>query len=468
MRTIEVIKRFIESNWIIDKAVRDVLERMPARFRYGISYGPTFRYWLGFLKESEKWDRDTLDAYQVEQLKVLLIHSGKNIPYYKRIFKEYGFDPERLQSLDDISMLPYLDKAILKRHYREFIAENIPRSGLISAATSGTTGIPLIIYGTKETEEKHWATIVDLWSRIGYGSRSRTIFFDPNIGKGEKGCIPYKKYGNKMILSSNCFAGRWVAGYEEMIDKFRPEYLVGFPHTLATFASLMRDRGSLPFNGLKGVIAYAENIYEWQREIINEVFGVSVFADYGMVEKVVHGGSCEHSSEYHIYPQYGYTEYLPAPGSKSELVGTGFINYAMPLIRYRNGDVCKAGAGSCFACRRNYDVLDTVEGRSGDFLVNSEGQIISVYLNADFRILNGIERFQLYQDSPGEVELLIWPKEESIKEETLNEVASEIKRGIGAHDGRIIFRVTTMEDRQTHSPAKYRMIDQRLDIRNFL
>jgi len=91
MGTIEVIKKFIESNWVIERAVREVLERLPLRFRYGISYGPTFRYWLGFLKESEKCDRDRLEAYQFEQLKDLLIHArhitgGYIVSVYKLLF----------------------------------------------------------------------------------------------------------------------------------------------------------------------------------------------------------------------------------------------------------------------------------------------------------------------------------------------------------------------------------------------
>ncbi|HET6515391.1 MAG TPA: hypothetical protein VFG09_09560 [Thermodesulfovibrionales bacterium] len=467
MGTIDVIKKFIESTSVIEMAVREVLERLPLRFRYGISYGPTFRYWLGFLKESEKWDRERLEAYQVEQMRNLLIHAGRNVPYYRKVFNEYGFRPEGVQCLDDISVLPYIDRATVKENYNEFMAENIPRTGLIPTATSGTTGIPLAIYGTKETEEKHWATIIDLWSRIGYHPASRAIFFEANIREGKKVGLPYKKYGNKMILSSNYFIDEWIDRFAEMMNKFRPEYLIGFPHTLATFSSYMKNkRKSLGF-GLKGAIVYAENVYDWQREMIRDVFGVGVFGDYGMVEKVIHGGGCEHSAVSHLYPQYGITERAHLHDSKHELVGTGFVNYAMPLVRYRTGDVCEDMKKACPKCGRNFDIAYNLTGRMGDFLIDAEGRIISIYLNLDFKIFEGIRKFQLFQEIPGEVEMRIWP-DVLFKNEDADRLINEIRKCTDPLGRGVRFRTEAIEDRDLRSSAKYRMIDQRLDIRIFL
>jgi len=471
MGTIEVIKKFIESNWIIERAVREVLERLPLRFRYGISYGPSFRYWLGFLRESEKWDRDRLEAYQFEQLKDLLIHAGKNVPYYRKVFREYGFKPEKVQSLEDIKVLPYLDRTAIKGRHHEFISENIPEGKLIAATTIGTSGIPLVLYGTKETEERHWATIVNLWGRIGYTPKSRTVFFEANIRRGDRDNLPWNKYGNTLILSSNYFLNEWIEKYIEMLNNFRPEYLIGFSHTIAAFSTYIMNIGKPIFDGLKGVIVYAENVYKWQREIIKEVFGVRVFSDYGMVEKVIHGGECEHSYSCHLYPQYGFTEYLRLQDSMYELVGTGFINYAMPLIRYRTGDVCAEIETECPDCRRNYDVIHALEGRISDFLIDSDGQVISVHLNMDFSVFENIKRFQLYQECPGEVDLRIWFEDsypDSYKDEDTNKILSEVNRSLGLHGDRIKFAVVSIDGIQPPSSEKHRMVDQQLDIKDFL
>jgi phenylacetate-CoA ligase len=148
-------------------------------------------------------------------------------------------------------------------------------------------------------------------------------------------------------------------------------------------------------------------------------------------------------------------------------VGTGFINYAMPLIRYRTGDVCSGIERGCPECGRNYDIISAVEGRIGDFLINAEGKIISVYLDIDFGVFNNIERFQLYQESPGEVELRIWPKN-SYGDEDSDRIVSEIQRAVGQLGRGLKYRIVMMEKSGRDSSVKYRMVDQRLDIRKLL
>ena len=468
MGTIEVIKKFIESNWIIEKAAREVIERLPLRFRYSISYGPTFRYWLGFLKESEKWDRNRLEEYQIEQLRDLVIHAGRNVPYYKALFEGYGFKPEKLQSLSDIKKLPFLERMTIHEKKEQFIAGNMPERAFIPSYTSGTSGIPLVIYATKETEEKHWATIVDLWGRTGYTPKTKTVFFVANIRRGNKDNLPWNQYGNSLVLSSNYFADEWIDRYIKMIHAFQPEYLVGFPHTIAVFCScLVRSGRTFISDSLKGVIVYAENIYEWQTAIIQEVTGVRVFTDYGMVEKVIHGGACEHSPAFHLYPQYGFTEYLNLHDSMYELVGTGFINYAMPLIRYRTGDLCTEVRRACTECGRNYDTMNAIVGRMGDFLVTADEQIVSIYLDIDFSVFTNIKRFQFYQELPGVVVLRIWPQD-SFHIDDAQRILHEIRRSLGSNASKITFDFAVIDDRDDQPSGKFRMVEQRLNIRSFI
>jgi len=94
-----------------------------------------------------------------------------------------------------------------------------------------------------------------------------------------------------------------------------------------------------------------------------------------------------------------------------ELVGTGFINYAMPLIKYKTGDVRRREKTLCPQCGRGYDILESIEGRVGDFLVTAEGQIVSLDLELDYSVFNTIERFQFYQKQPGVIELRVWSAE---------------------------------------------------------
>ncbi|HET6514849.1 MAG TPA: hypothetical protein VFG09_06770 [Thermodesulfovibrionales bacterium] len=466
MGTIEIIRKFVESNHAIERLVREALERLPLGLRYGISYGQTFRHWLAFLRESEQWSRERLETYQVEHLKDLLVHTAKNVPYYMKLFREYGFEPARVQNLDDIKDLPYLDKETVRTARSEFIAQNIPESKLITVKTSGTTGIPLCLYGTKETEEKHWATVVHLWSRTGYHPGARTVFFESTSRENSKEPFPWQKSGNRLIISSSHLVEPWIDRFIEMINRFRPEYAVGFPHTIAAFFSYVKNRKRTMCGSLKSIITVAEQIYPWQKELIETAAGARVFLDYGLVEKAIHGGGCEHADAYHFYPQYGLTEYAPLRNESHELVGTGFINYTMPLIRYRTGDICRGLRKGCGACGRPYDTAAAIDGRLCDFLVTADGRVVSAHLTIDREVLEHIERFQLYQEKAGEVELRVWTKDKDrgYADRLLREVrrcTSPLGRDIG-------YKIVAMGNENRKAQTKYSVVDQQLDMRSFL
>src|SRR6266498_2501113 len=94
-RTVEVIKKLVKPHYILEKIARDIVAGFPLSLRYRL-YGRTFCYWAAFLKESEHWDRERLETFQFEQLKALLIHAGRNVPYYEQIFSDCGFNPEKV------------------------------------------------------------------------------------------------------------------------------------------------------------------------------------------------------------------------------------------------------------------------------------------------------------------------------------------------------------------------------------
>ncbi len=466
MGTIKVIKKFIESNWIIEKAAREVLERLPLRFRYGISYGPTFRYWLGFLRESERWDRDRLEAYQFEQLKDLLIHAGKNVPYYRKLFREYGFKPEKVQCINDIKILPYLDKETLRDNANELIDENLPKNRLIRTGTGGSTGIPVAIYGIKETEEKHWATIVNLWNRIGYHPKARVVSFFHNITSGKKEMLPYKKYANQIVISRNFFDRVWLKKFIKMIKKFNPGFICGFPSHLTFFCNFMEEINEKPIEGLQGVLTYSEGVMEWQRGVMERMFGARVFSSYGMVEKVLYGGACEYSDSIHLYPQYGIAENISDCDQNSEIVGTGFINYTMPLIRYRTMDIGKINS-FCNRCDRFYSVVKELEGRVEDFLVDMYSNIISIIgVGTRSSSFDNVKMYQFYQEEKGKALLRIVRKNIYRESDTLKIKSELIKKlGIGNNlDIKIIF----VDDIKRTPTGKARVIIQKLDMKEVL
>lgn len=464
MKGIDTIRRFVQSNWVIERGVREVLERLPLRCRYGISYGPTFRSWLGFLRISENWTKDRLEAYQVEQFRDLARHARKNIPYYRELFHSCCFNPDKFQCLDDLKSLPLLERETIRNRISDFIDSTIPKSELICVHTSGSTGMPLTLYGTKETEEKHWATVVNLWSRVGYHPKARVGSFQ-NITFGT-GAPPFKRVANTLIISRNCFDGRWMKRFMAMIRAFKPEFMYGFPSHLSYFCHLMESNHETPFEGVKAVLADSEGISTWQRGIIERMCGARVFLSYGMVEKALYGGPCDHSDEIHLYPQYGVAETVDGKKGLKEIIGTGLINRAMPLIRYRTSDVGEI-RGPCNACGRPYPVIKAIEGRTGDYLVDRSGNVIStLMLGHRSGCFDRVRMYQFYQVERGKAILRI-VREGTYTEKDTVRIRQELRRELEITDN-LDISLRFVNDLERTPAGKIRVVMQKLEIKDIM
>ena len=116
-------------------------------------------------------------------------------------------------------------------------------------------------------------------------------------------------------------------------------------------------------------------------------------------------GQCKANNQYHIFSEYGILELDETTG---EIIGTGFLNYAMPLIRYRTGDIGKIANNTC-VCGRNYLLLDEVKGRVQEFVVAKDSHLIPLGdLQIPF-IFDNVRRFQFQQNEVGIVRLRIIP-----------------------------------------------------------
>ncbi|HET6513576.1 MAG TPA: hypothetical protein VFG09_00280 [Thermodesulfovibrionales bacterium] len=464
MATLDVIKKFIESSWIIEKAARGILERLPLRFRYGISYGPTFRYWLGFLKECETWDRARLEAYQVEELRHFLIHTGKNVPYYRKIFAEYGFRPEKLHSPTDLQSLPYTDKEIVRDNIGAFVAEDVPVRSLFKKTTSGSTGIPLTIYSDKEAEEKHWATVAYSWSKTGYSPKSRIVMFWNSRQR-------MKRYGNTLLLSRYFFDDEPLQQeFASLMRAFGPEVVYGIPSALYAFSTFMKERNIAPFENIKACIVESDTLYPWQREVIEEMFHTRTFTTYGLVEKVLHGFQCMETQTYHIYPQYGVLEGLSMGDNLFEIVGTGLINYALPLIRYKTADLgTLRTAGKCQGCKSDYPCLDLAMGRVRYLLVGKSGALYSpLTVGVDSDVFDHVRIFQFYQDTPGKV-LLRLVRKDSFSDSDLRKIRKVVVTDIGleGRESDLEVEMVFVDHIEKMPSGKFAMVHQMLDVRAF-
>jgi phenylacetate-CoA ligase len=148
-------------------------------------------------------------------------------------------------------------------------------------------------------------------------------------------------------------------------------------HQLA-FCILEQGLKPLP---LRVVLTSSEPLLLSQRAAIEQAFQCPVRETYGMSEKAAAASECEYG-RLHLWPDVAVYEVVngdrpAAPGETGELLCTSLINPAMPLIRYRVGDLVRLAAESerC-ACGRTLPLLEEVVGRSGDVLQGANGRMI--------------------------------------------------------------------------------------------
>lgn len=146
-------------------------------------------------------------------------------------------------------------------------------------------------------------------------------------------------------------------------------YLCGYPSCIHILAEYYRE-SRRPAPPIAAVLTSAETLLDHQRRAIEDIFATRVFDQYGQTEMQSFWYECE-AGRMHAHPLAGLTEILrpdgtaAGPGEMGEVVLTGFINDAMPLLRYRVGDTARFGCESC-PCGRAMPIIEEIGGRLDD------------------------------------------------------------------------------------------------------
>ena len=398
----------------VKQGFKYIYSAIPPRFHYGHLFWETYN----FLQESQWWSREKLEEHQMQQLSTLLHHAYDNVPYYRKLFDERGLKPKDIQDWDDLKKLPYLTKGIIRENLSDLIARNYPKSKLQCATTGGSTGIPMGFYHEKGVSEaKERAFIITLWHRVNFKMGDRCVVLRGNVvHSANKGKFwEYDPVNKNLILSSYHMTDELLPNYIAKIREFRPDFIQAYPSVVTILARFMEKNDIKPFTSLKALLCGSENLYPWQRELLEEVFQCRVYSWYGHSERAVLAGECEKSTYYHIFPEYGIVELINKDGNPvtnedelGEIVATGFNNFICPFIRYRTMDLAIRTDAKC-ECGWNYPLVKTVEGRLQEFFVDKTGSLTTFTCahKALWNVKEKINAYQYVQNEPGKVLLNI-------------------------------------------------------------
>lgn len=400
--------------------VRNLPDQVQSCLKYGhnallsLWKSPIFKDTYQLLKESQWWSKDEHKEYQIRHLKKIICHAYQNVPYYTKIMDQRGLKPKDFSSTSDLQKLPFLTKELVRENLDDLMARNLRRFKFRQQTTGGSSGIPLRFYDQRGySEYRENAFILALWERCGYRAGAKRLILRGPIINGTNR-MKYNPFTRELFCSSYHTDTHHLMSYYRALKKYHIRFIHAHVSSAVTFAKFLTENRLK--HKLHAVLAASEKVYPFQRQSMKEAFNTRVFSFYGHTEQVVLAGECEHSTLYHIFPEYGITELvdendnpITRPGQTGEIVGTGFNNYAMPLIRYKTGDIASYATGSC-ACGRNYPLFHDVEGRSYEYILTEDSRKISLtalIFGQHFKAFQSIKKMQMYQEKKGEIEIRI-------------------------------------------------------------
>lgn len=399
------------ARWAYDRAPAP-LRRLSSAVPFGWRIGAHYRRTLAFLLRSERWSAEELKAYQEARLQILLERAIRNVPHYSRYAPLLG-----RPCWDILRDIEPVGKATVQRDPDRFIDRSVPSRATYRTSTGGTSGQPLDIVLERAGFQIEWAFMVAQWMRAGFKPGMRRATFRGVPFPGGRLWQGNPVY-DELQFSPFAMNETNLVRYLEKLRDYRAEFLYGYPSALTQIAKFLEDHQDETLPPIKGMLCGSENIREGQREYLERVFGARLYSWYGMSEKVILAGECEGSHLYHAFPQYGVTEVIDAqggltsePGTRGELVGTGFTNSAMPFIRYRLGDFASIVSDHCSTCGRNHLLLGDVHGRwVQEMVIGKTGAHISLTaLNMHGTVFSRILRFQFHQREIGRATLRVVP-----------------------------------------------------------
>lgn len=339
------------------------------------------------VQETEWFSEDQIIEYQEKRLRKLIQYAYNEIPYYRKLFITNKISPGSVKYLEDLEKIPILTRDLAIRNYPELIN---PSLVFKTHRSSGTTG-PRMKWAYSEI----WADLFwkALWRGFGFAGLTpdkRVLsLYSPAIGEISK---------NSLIIRE-AFDPNEVENDLKLARNFKPQFAYFYSSSAYILASyLIKADERLP---LEGFIVTSDQLHPQYRKVIEEAFQCELYNNYGCNDGGAWGAECEEHSGFHHDFERSILEF----DEDGSMLSTDLWNYAMPFIRYKNGDVGKWLNKTC-KCGRNMPLFE-VNGRIGDFIVTPSNKIISPTAAGSIFFLNEcFADYRIIQHSESEIEIL--------------------------------------------------------------
>ena len=327
-------------------------------------------------RKHETMSRAGLQALQVERLQAQVARVYEKVPFYRRAYLEKKLMPQAIKSLEDLPKLPFTFKRDFRDNYPLGLV-GVPKEQIVRLhASSGTTGKPTVVAYT--------AGDINLWSEV----MARTI----SAAGVTKQDVVHNAYGYGLFTGGLGFhygaerigatvipmSGGGTKRQIMFLQDLGATVLSCTPSYALYLAEVAEEMGvDLRASDLRVGIFGAEPWSPRMREEIEAKLGLRAHDIYGLSEIIGPGVSveCECQAGMHIFEDHFLPEVVdpktgdPLPyGEHGELVITTLTKEALPVIRYRTGDITRLNPESC-ECGRTLVRMEKISGRTDDMLI---------------------------------------------------------------------------------------------------
>ncbi len=321
--------------------------------------------------------REELGKLQFLKLKKTLERVYEKSPFYKRLFKKNGLRPFDFKSLKDIPQIPFTIREDLRKNFPYgFLA--LPLNQIVRLHTStGTTGKPKAIFFSPKDIES--SAILIARSMRMTGAKEEDVFQNMmSYGMFTGGLIFHYGAERLGLLIIPAGTGNTERQIELMMD-FKTTIVHITPSYALYLADALEEKGINPGKDLNLKIAYlgAEPYSETTRQKIERIFDIEAFNSYGLSEMNGPGVAfeCQFKEGMHLWEDNFLLEIIDPStgkvlpdGEEGEIVLTSINREAMPILRYRTGDIAFVYPDKC-QCGRSHRRISRIKGRVDDMLI---------------------------------------------------------------------------------------------------
>lgn len=420
------------------------------------------------LEKSQWQSPEQLVEAQQLRLQTFIKTITEHVPFYRDLFAQKQLTPQDVKTVADLTKLPFLDKATIAANF-EALKSDI--AGPLSRFnTGGSSGQPLIfLLGNErvshDVAEKWRAT---RWWDVDIGDKEIVAWGSPiELGAQDKVRLIRDKLFRSELIAAFDLTPEKILAFIEQIRQTKPAMLFGYPSVFDLLAKTAEKQG-IKMNdlGIKVAFVTSERLYPYQRENIERVFGCPVANGYGgrdagfIAHQCPKGGM--HLSFEDIVVEIIDREGNPLPpGQSGEIVVTHLGTSEFPFVRYRTGDIAVMSDKQC-ACGRGLPMLESIEGRSTDFVVAADGTILhGLSLIYILRDMETVDAFKIVQERKTLTRVQVVSKTGSVDQQMRDTISQGFKARLGND---VEIEIESVDDIAPEKSGKYRYVISKVDI----